>query len=126
MTIHAYQEIYLNRAQSGLGDAFDYAINTCHIPGEEFIKLFTVSSISKRIENGEAAVLAGMSGIEIAIEVIRQTTKQSDFPEPSVCYNRSTEYWIGWAIAYYQWYSGRKFHEIFKVISFESLSSQRD
>ena len=24
---HAYQEIYLNKAQSVLGDAFDYAIN---------------------------------------------------------------------------------------------------
>lgn len=122
MTIHAYPEIYLNRAQIKLGDAFDYAINTCKIPGDEFIKLFTVSSISKRIENGEAAILAGMSGIEIAIETIRQTTKRTDYPEPPIRYERSVEYWIGWAIAYYQWYSGRKFYEIFKAISFEELS----
>lgn len=37
---HAYQEIYLNKAQSVLGDAFDYAINTCGIAGKDFIKLF--------------------------------------------------------------------------------------
>ena len=33
----AYQEIYLNKAQSVLGDAFDYAINTCGIAGNDFI-----------------------------------------------------------------------------------------
>lgn len=86
MTIHAYPEIYLNRAQIKLGDAFDYAINTCKIPGDEFIKLFTVSSISKRIENGEAAILAGMSGIEIAIEKLsgRQRNEQTILSRPYV------------------------------------------
>ena len=36
MTTRAYQEIYLSKAQSALGDAFDYAINTCHILGTVF------------------------------------------------------------------------------------------
>ena len=63
MTIHAYQETYLSKAQASLGDAFDYAINTCEIPGEDFIKFFTASSVSKRMENGEPAFLAGKSGI---------------------------------------------------------------
>lgn len=44
---HAYQEIYLSSAQAALGDAFDYAIHVCGVPGENFIKLFTVSSVSK-------------------------------------------------------------------------------
>ena len=34
---------------------------------------------------------------------------------------RSREYWIGWATAYYQWHSGRKYCDIFKVISFEDM-----
>ena len=57
MTIHAYQEIYLSNAQAALRDAIDYAVNICNIPGEDFIKLFVVSSVSKRIENGEPAYL---------------------------------------------------------------------
>ena len=60
----AYQEIYLNKAQSVLGDAFDYAINTCGIAGNDFIKLFSASTVSGRMENGEPATLAGMSGSE--------------------------------------------------------------
>ena len=55
--IRAYQEIYLNNAQSTLGDAFDYAINACNISGNDFTKLFVASSASKRMENGEPAVL---------------------------------------------------------------------
>ena len=43
MMIHAYQETYLNKAQAALGDAFDHAINTCGIPGQDFIKLFIAS-----------------------------------------------------------------------------------
>ena len=41
MTIHAYQETYLSKAQASLGDAFDYAINTCEIPGEDFVRFFS-------------------------------------------------------------------------------------
>ena len=44
MTTRAYQETYLSKAQAALGDAFDYAINTCRIPGSDFIKIFTVFS----------------------------------------------------------------------------------
>lgn len=36
---YAYQEIYQSRAQNKLGDAFDYAINTCEIPGKDFVLL---------------------------------------------------------------------------------------
>ena len=51
MTIRAYPEIYLNKAQSALGDAFDYAINVCRIPGPDFIKLFIIGLLSFRVLN---------------------------------------------------------------------------
>lgn len=119
--IHAYQEIYLNNAQSTLGEAFDYAVNTCNIPGADFIKLFTVSSISKRMENGEPTLLAGKSGIEIASDVVFETTGKQLDKEPQEHLGRSKEYWIGWAVAYYQWFSGRKYSDIFAVLSFDDL-----
>lgn len=121
MTIHAYQEIYLSNAQATLGDAIDYAVNICNIPGEDFIKLFVVSSVSKRIENGEPAYLAGKSGIEIVNQVLEETMGRTGMIEAVARYERSCEYWIGWAVAYYQWYSGRRFREIFQAISFEDF-----
>ena len=71
---HAYQEIYLSNAQALLGDAFDYAINACGVAGDSFIKLFSVSSVSNRIENGEPSYLLGKSGIETAVDVLVETT----------------------------------------------------
>ena len=117
----AYQEIYLSKAQSVIGDAFDYAVNACGIVGTDFVKLFIASSVSKRIENGEPAYLAGKSGIEIVREIVAETKGQELQIEPQERFGRSKEYWIGWAIAYYQWYSGRKYSDIFKVLSFEDL-----
>lgn len=121
MMIHAYQEIYVNNAQTMLGDAFDYAINTCHISGDDFVKMFVVSSFSKRIENGEPACVAGKSSIELVHEIVFETMQKELNVEPEVNYSRSCEYWIGWAVAYYQWYSDRSFKEIFRVLSFEDL-----
>ena len=117
----AYQEIYLSKAQSVIGDAFDYAVNTCAIPGIDFVKLFIASSVSKRMENGEPAYLAGKSGIEIVREIVAETKGQELQIEPQEHFGRSKEYWIGWAVAYYQWYSGRKYSDIFRVLSFEDL-----
>lgn len=121
MMTHAYQEIYLNKAQSVLGDAFDYAVNICDIAGGDFVKLFVASSVSKRMENGEPAYIAGKSGIEIVIEIIAETKGQELHTEPVENFGRSKEYWIGWAVAYYQWYSARRYRDIFKVVSFEDL-----
>ena len=85
----AYQEIYLNKAQSVLGDAFDYAINTCDIAGNDFIKLFSASTVSGRMENGEPATLAGMSVIEIASEIISETMGKELSPKQKERFNRS-------------------------------------
>ncbi len=121
MMIHAYPEIYLSKAQATLGDAFDYSINTCLIPGSEFIDMFSVSSFSKRFEKGEPAILAGKSGIELAIEILFEITGKRFETEPRIQDGCSNEYWIGWATCYYQWYSDRSFIDIFNVLSFGDL-----
>ncbi len=121
MMTHAYQEIYLSKAQSALGDAFDYAVNTCGIPGNDFVKLFSASSVSKRMANGEPSYVAGKSGIELVVEIVAETKNMELHIEPQECFGRSAEYWIGWAVAYYQWHSNRKYDDIFEVISFENL-----
>ncbi|MBQ6424137.1 MAG: helix-turn-helix transcriptional regulator [Acidaminococcaceae bacterium] len=113
--------MYLSKAQSVLGDAFDYAVNTCNISGDDFTKLFMASTVSRRMENGEPSLLAGKSGIEIAVDVVRETTGKKIDTLPQEHFGRSKEYWAGWAIAYYQWFSARKFNDIFKAIPFDDL-----
>ncbi len=119
--IHAYQEIYRDNAQAALGDAFDYAVNVCGIAGQDFTKLFAASSVCARMEKGEPAYVAGKSGIEIAREVLLETRGKAPDAQPQEHMGRSPAYWIGWAVTYYQWYSGRKYSDIFRVLSFEDL-----
>lgn len=121
MTTRAYQETYLSNAQAALGDAFDYAVNVCGISGNSFAKMFIASSISKRMENGEPAYLSGKSGIEIAKEILTETTGKDGSVDPQNMFGRSREYWIGWAVTYYQWYSNRTYSDIFKAIPFDDL-----
>ena len=119
--IRAYQEIYLSSAQAALGDAFDYAVNVCNIPGADFVKLFTASTVSNRLENGEPAYLSGKSGIEIVLDIVLETAGRQLEATQQERMDRSREYWIGWAIAYYQWYSDRKYSEIFQALSFSDM-----
>ena len=123
MMMHAYPETYLSDAQAVLGDAFDYAVNTCHIAGPEFVKLFLASSYSTRMENGEPSLLAGKSGIELASDIVFETTGVTLDANQQKTFERSPEYWIGWAVCYYQWVSGRNYHDIFCALPYDDLKA---
>ncbi len=120
--IHAYPEMYLSKAQSVLGDAFDYAINICNIPGDTFMDYFASSSFARRMENGESAIILGKSGPELLIDVVCEITGEEICIEIKPLFNRSREYWIGWALAYYQWFSSKRFIEIFMAFNFDELA----
>ena len=88
----AYQEMYLSNAQSMLGEALDYAMNDCHIPGDTFVKLFVASSVSKRMENGEPNFLAGKSGADMVSDILMETTGKAPQAAPGEHLTRSGEY----------------------------------
>ena len=119
--IHAYQETYLNKAQTTLGEAFDYAFNDCGISIKDLNSIIVNSEIIFRFEQGDPAIIAGKSGPEIIIDIFYQAKNEYIKKTPEIKYSRSAEYWIGWIIAYYQWYSDRKISEILEAVSFEEL-----
>lgn len=116
-----FSETQLNRFMDKIGDAFDYAINDCKIDGTEFVKMFVVSTACKKIENGEASYISGKSGIEIAIECVYEVTGKELSVEVSERFSRSAQYWCGWAVCYYQWFSSRKYADIFKAVAYEDI-----
>lgn len=121
MKIRAYPEMYLNHAQAALGDAFDYAVNTCGLSGEDFANMLANGSVGQRIETGDPACVAGKSGIELAGDVIHEATGKTQFPPPHERMERSREYWIGWAAAYYQWFSNRRFSELLQALPYQDM-----
>ena len=123
MKIRQYSESQLNSLMDKIGDAFDYAINDCKIAGAEFVKMFATSTVCKKIENGDVSCISGKSGIEIAVECVNEITGKELNTSPRERYERTAEYWCGWATCYYQWWSSRKYADIFRAVSFNEILS---
>ena len=121
MMTHAYDEIHLDDAMETLGGAVEYATLFCNIEGREFIDLFITSGIADEYGRGNVKFISGMSGIELAKHILEKCGKKSsDITElPYIDY--PPEYWIGWILAYYQWYTGKTFAFICKKISYDTL-----
>ncbi len=107
--IHAYDKTYLSKAQNNLASMFDFAVYDLKEDLTLFYKKFLKSKISAQFERGEATVIAGRSGVELALELIGDESLASKY-RPAA--NRTPEYWCGWALAYFQWQTNLSFKEI--------------
>lgn len=119
MTIRAFNELYLSDAQTNLANAFDYAINVCKQPADIFGEIFARSDYAKKFECGDPAIVSGKSGVELVKVILAKTV--DSFPQPQFSQDRSPEYWAGWALAYYQWYSAKRFRDIFARIPLSQI-----
>lgn len=120
---HAYNKSYLSNAKNRLSQFFDYAINDCEIKSDWIAMMFIQSGYAEQFERGNPAVLSGMSGIELAQLVINKIYEKKELPPPSFSNDKSPEYWAGWALAEYQWYTGRRFKDIFEYASLSKIIS---
>ena len=129
---HAYNKSYLSNAKNRLAQFFDYTINDCKFNSDWTAMMFVQSGYAEQFERGNPAVLAGMSGIELAHRVINKIYKGKELPPPSFRDDKSPEYWAGWALAEYQWYTGKRFKDIFeyaplsKIVSMYSIYHEMD
>ncbi len=112
--MRAYEETYLNDAMNNLGDMFDYAVNDCGYDPEEFFGHFIVSGVAEAFEKGNPKYIAGLSGPELASEVIYRTTHSREATPSAENIDKSPEYWAGWILAYYQWHTARRFDHMRK------------
>ncbi len=105
----AYNQLYLEDAMNNLGTMLDCAANVAHLDLAVFYEMFLSSGIAAQMEAGNPRFVSGMSGMELMQLVIE---KSSDKTLPEMTYipfNRTAEYWAGWALAYYQWHSALSF-----------------
>ena len=121
MGMHAYPEDYLSTAQKILGDMIDYAVNEYEFEPDQFFQMFLVSNVSRQFQEGNPTYIAGKNGCEIVKEVIRSAGLTMEELPDEMYLDKSPEYWVGWALAYYQWYSARSFMKIYKVVTIEDI-----
>ncbi|MBQ5916952.1 MAG: helix-turn-helix transcriptional regulator [Lachnospiraceae bacterium] len=119
--MHAYDEMYLEKARIALGRMFDFVVYQLGYSIEKFFDLFISSGVSRRFENGDVDLLVGKSGVEIGYEVLDKTFGDVQPIEIEFTVNRSEEYWTGWVLAYYQWMYGISFSKINEKISIRDI-----
>ena len=121
MMIHAYDRLYLDRAMITLGSMLDFMVNSLGFPIDQAYLYFLTSSVSKRFEKGEADIIVGKSGIEIAYSILEELSIECKEKDSPLALDKSKEYWTGWALAYYQWKYNDSFLGINKFISIEEI-----
>ena len=120
--MYAYDYNLFYKAQMSLAWMFDYGVLGCNLELNDFYSRFLISDIAHRFEKGESAVIAGMSGVEMAMRIISQSDSSFEFKEPVYSIDRSREYWIGWSLAYYQWSQNIPFEKITENITINDIA----
>lgn len=106
---HAYNLLYLEDVMNNLGTMFDCAVRAANCDLTLFYEMFLSSGVASQIEAGNPRYLSGLSGMEL-MQLVLDKTLDKTVPVLSYApFDRTPEYWAGWALAYYQWYRARTF-----------------
>lgn len=112
---HAYSEMYLEDAMRTLGEAVDFALCGQGLSPIELPTILLNSLEMRQFERGVTRVVCGMSGDELAREIIASAGLKPAECRGSYPPDRSPQYWAGWVFAYSQWASSLNFNELFEV-----------
>ena len=104
-----------------MGEAFDFAHAVCHLELDSFFAMFINSGIADLFGNGHPKYVAGLSGTELAMEVMRKSGLNTDGLQAQIEYDYSPEYWTGWALAYFQWFTKRPFKNIAECVTLAEI-----
>ena len=123
MKTFAYSKIYLDQAADNLGDMLDCAVNRFGFNSDDFMNLFIKSGVAKEFSFGFPRVILGMTGKELCNDVYYKVfgKELSGFQYEDKYVNKTKEYWAGWILAKYQWYSCQSFETILTTLQVSDL-----
>ena len=104
----AYKKTYLNGAMRNLAVMMDCGVRKYGYSIDEFYDKFLSSKVSRQFGKGNPRYLVGMSGAELA-DMVVEASGRSISNDNDGTYTVGLEYWVGWVLAYYQWYCGFSF-----------------
>ena len=110
--MYAYPEIYLYDFIECFGNMFQYSERDLGITLESFYDMFLQSRVARGVESGNTKYLLGMSGVEMARDVVYEKTRKYPIIEDTLYDDRGIAYWTGYVLAYYQWYRNVQFKMI--------------
>ncbi|WP_317396521.1 hypothetical protein [Faecalicoccus pleomorphus] len=119
--VHNY---YLEHKSDQLGIFFDALLNVYGFTPQEAQDLFLDSKYPDLIDDNDATVILGLSGLNLYNKIQWSDTHRDidyDLYDKSRYFYKSEEYWAGWILAYYQDHTQRTFQEIFQHLPLETI-----
>lgn len=108
----AYNHYYLEDVMNNLGAMLDCSANVVHYDISVFYEMFLASGVASQIEMGNPRYMSGLSGIELMQIVFKKCSDKNIQNIDYHPFKRTPEYWAGWALAYYQWFTAKSFSYI--------------
>ena len=118
---HAYSGLYIENAQQVFAHMLHYVIYDLGMEYDPYCRLFVQSGVADQFGRGNPRYVAGMSGTELADEVLRRVTGQGCTKAPAPYEDRSDAFWTGYTLAWYQWYTGQPFRQILGAVPVTEL-----
>ena len=103
--IHAYSELYLNDAMQTLAEVFSYVPDAKR--ADILFREFVMSGIALHFGRGNPRYL-NMPSQALFYEIVGDSMP---LVKP-IGFGRSPQYWCGYVLAYYQWFTGLPFEQI--------------
>ena len=119
--IRAYDKKYLNDAMLNPGVAFDFAANVCQVELDNFLSMMISTGIAFPFERGVPKYVSGMSGTELALEILQKSGVPVENPAARTESSCSPGYWTVWITACFQWDTGRSFQNIRESLSMREI-----
>lgn len=116
MATRAYNISYLEDARKSLACMLDYAINFMDEDLNLFFSEFITSGYANFFSSGDPKVLSGLSGVEL-YHKIKENFGIFKENKEYISIDRSEEFWLGYYLAFTQWYINRSFIDITFSIS---------
>lgn len=114
--IHAYNEQFLGIIQNKVAAMFELAVLKEHIEIDAFAQKFVSSAICHSLENADPIYALGKSANELLALILNNEPLNIETNSYA-----SPEYWVGWVLAYAQWYFNKPYAMIIAAIPCSKL-----
>ena len=121
--IRAYDEVLISRSKDSLGRMLDFMVHSLHHDINAAIRIFVASGVASDFELGDIRLICGMSGIELAYEVLDRSGLAYERTTPRHTRSLSSEYWYGYTLALVQWHTCLGFETLMRDLDPSGLIS---
>lgn len=113
-------DLYKEDVSTALADLLDIGANVCGLAGQSIVNAFVASGLARQFERQNPVYVAGRSGCELLV-MLEPFTGTLSLPFSLERFERTPDYWLGWALGAFQVETGCSYRRVFQEVSYDEL-----